>query len=110
MTVVAVCDEFGRGCAPVGRRLIRPRTIIYTAVFALVGAVTLAALGLRDQMVLSVIPDRQPVFVRLSDGGVRNTYTIRVSNKLRADLDIRLAVTGVEGLLIRAGAGAGVGP
>ncbi|MDJ0686586.1 MAG: FixG Ig-like domain-containing protein [Alphaproteobacteria bacterium] len=93
------------GQPPLGRRLIRPRTIIYVLAAGLIAAITLFALISRDALVLSVIPDRQPVFVRLSDGGVRNTYTVRISNKQRDVLDFRLAVTGVDGLLLRSASG-----
>jgi len=39
--------------------------------------------------------DRQPLFVRLSDGGVRNAYTLRVTNKTN---DLMLLALSIEGL------------
>ena len=35
----------------------------------------------RDSEGISVIHDRNPMYVRLSDGAMRNAYTIRIVNK-----------------------------
>ncbi len=89
------------GKAPVQRHMIRPRTIIYAGLITALSALLIVGLLLKETMVLTVIPDRQPVFVRLSDGSVRNSYTIRVTNKEREVLDFNLKVDGVPGLLVR---------
>jgi polyferredoxin len=44
---------------------------------------------------LSVIHDRNPMFVRLSDGELRNAYTLRILNK---SLEMRTFVLTVDGL------------
>ena len=71
-------------------RLVRPRTLVYTGVLAL----------LLTTMVASVIL-RKPVIV---DGrqGIENSYTIRVINKHNEDHDYVLSVSGVEGIALRA--------
>ena len=63
-------------------RLVRPRTILYAGLMAIVGTLMLIALFSRDTLVASVLPDRNPLFVRLTDGGIRNGYTIDIANKL----------------------------
>jgi polyferredoxin len=62
-------------------RILRPRTILYAVVIALVGGIMLYGLLTRSPVGLSVLHDRNPVFVRLSDGAVRNAYTLRLLNK-----------------------------
>jgi polyferredoxin len=44
-----------------------------------------------------VIHDRNPVAVRLSDGRIRNGYTVRLYNKADVGRDFRLEVTGLPG-------------
>jgi hypothetical protein len=38
---------------------------------------------LRQEVTLSVQRDRAPLFVTLSDGGIRNGYTLKIANKSR---------------------------
>lgn len=61
--------------------LVRPRTIIYAVLFAAVGITMLYALLNRSTLDMNVLRDRQPNYVSLSDGSVRNGYTIKVLNK-----------------------------
>jgi cytochrome c oxidase accessory protein FixG len=61
--------------------LIRPRTIIYTILFTAVGSIMLYALVNRTTLDMNVLRDRQPNYVTLSDGSIRNGYTIKVLNK-----------------------------
>ncbi len=82
-------------------RLIRARTVYYGGAFALVGAVMLVGLSTRTALDLNVLRDRNPNFVRLSDGSVRNGYDVKIVNKRNTDQDFRLAVDGPEGLSIR---------
>ncbi len=76
-------------------RVIRPRTILYFALIVAVGGLMLWSLGSRTLTAVNVLHDRNPEYVRLSDGGIRNAYTIRILNK-HGDAR-RFAVT-VEGL------------
>jgi cytochrome c oxidase accessory protein FixG len=68
------------GKAPV-YRLIRPRTILYAAVIAVVGSIMLYTLATRSSMSISALHERSPLAVTLSDGSVRNDYTVRFLNK-----------------------------
>ena len=60
--------------------LMRPRTLIYAAIWGGLGLALVTALVLRDRLDVAVERDRNPTFVRLSDGSIRNTYTVRVAN------------------------------
>ena len=78
-------------------RLIRPRTILYAAVIALTGCIMLYALLTRTNSHLSVLHVRAPLFTQTAEGGVRNGYTLRFSNKLSEPGDFTLDVSGVKG-------------
>ena len=55
---------------------------------------------LRSTLTLAVIRDRAPIFVRLSDGGVRNAYTLKLANKLREHPDYVLDLQAPAGLTL----------
>jgi cytochrome c oxidase accessory protein FixG len=76
-------------------RLIRPRTITYLALIAGVGAIMLYALLTRTVLDVSALHDRNPIAVRLSDGSVRNAYTVRLLNKRPVERTVLLDVEGV---------------
>ena len=80
-----------------GRRLriLRPRTIYYSAILSIVGGLMLYGLLTRTPMELNVIHDRNPLFVHLSDGHVRNSYTIKILNKAHDDKVYALSVDGL---------------
>ncbi len=62
---------------------IRARTLVYAGMLAAVALVMLGAFLLRSTLTVTAIRDRAPLFVRLSDGGVRNGYTVKLANKTR---------------------------
>jgi len=76
-------------------RFLRPRTIIYLAILALVTAIMLAALLSRATLDISALADRNPLFVMLSDGSIRNGYEIKVQNKAREVRDFVLSTDGI---------------
>ncbi len=73
-------EHGGAAPAPVWKRVIRPRTILYTVLWCAVGLGMVVALFMRDSIGLSVAPDRNPLYVTLSDGTIRNTYTVKIQN------------------------------
>jgi cytochrome c oxidase accessory protein FixG len=62
---------------------IRARTLVYAGMLSAVALIMLGAFLLRSTLTVTAIRDRAPLFVRLSDGGVRNGYTIKLANKTR---------------------------
>ncbi|WP_334127347.1 cytochrome c oxidase accessory protein CcoG [Sneathiella sp.] len=76
-------------------RFIRPRTMAYTAILVLVGAIMLFSLLNRSVLDVNVIRDRNPLFVVLSDGSIRNGYTVKVLNKAHATRQFRIDVEGL---------------
>ena len=61
--------------------IVRPRTVIYAAILLLVASVMLFGLGARAAVDINILPERNPLFVTLSDGSIRNGYTIKILNK-----------------------------
>ena len=59
-----------------------------------------AALANRSTLELSVLPDRNPLFVRLSDGAIRNGYTLKIENKKGATQTYSLRAEGLAGALL----------
>lgn len=78
-------------------RFIRPRTIMYAGALVAVSLAMLLAFLLRSTLDVTVLRDRAPLFVRLSDGGIRNGYTVRIVNKRREDTPLVLALQAPEG-------------
>ena len=78
-------------------RLWRPRVILYASAIVLVSAIMLTALLLRPDLEVSVLHDRNPLYVRLSDGGVRNGYTVKLLNKLYEPHAFRISIAGLPG-------------
>jgi len=76
-------------------RLVRVRTLLYVAIITAIAALMVYTFATRNDEGLSVIHDRNPIFVRLSDGGVRNAYTVRILNK---SLHPRLFMLTADGL------------
>ena len=91
-----------RGEKPVFR-LIRPRTIIYSVMLAVVGAGLLTALMARSETDINLIHDRNPLFQRLSDGSIRNGFTLKILNKTHEPHRYEITFGGIEGLTIRDG-------
>ncbi len=77
-------------------RVIRARTILYACIIALVGGIMLYALATRSSIGVNVLHERNPLYVLLADGSVRNDYTVRILNK-GADRKFRLEVSGLPG-------------
>lgn len=81
--------------------LLHPRTFWYGGILSAVGLLMLASLLLRSPLDMNVIHDRNPLLVTLSDGSIRNGYTLHILNKSHEDKTFALAVDGMEGAHIR---------
>lgn len=74
--------------------IFRTRTVLYTALWALVGVGLIVALFVRLNIEFTVAPVRNPIFVTLSDGSIRNTYDIRLRNKNPEERMFEISLTG----------------
>lgn len=84
------------GLSPI-YRIVRGRTSLYAAIIVLVGAIMLYSLATRRVEGISVLHDRNPIFVRLADGSIRNAYTVHIINKARETRLFELTVDGLSG-------------
>ncbi len=92
------------------RRLLRPRVLVYAAMLLVVAGILLAAFALRTTVEVSVLRDRSPVFVALSDGSIRNGYTFKVLNKTREVHRYGLDIGGIPGAAVSVVGADGVTP
>jgi cytochrome c oxidase accessory protein FixG len=83
---------------PAVYKLVRVRTVLYAALILLIGSFMTATLMTRGDMHVTVLHDRNPLAVRLKDGGVRNAYTIRLANKKPETRRFLVAVAGIADL------------
>jgi cytochrome c oxidase accessory protein FixG len=78
-------------------RFVRARTLFYAGLICVVGAIMLAALASRSTLEINVLHDRNPPYVQLSDGSIRNGFTVKILNKLHEPRDFQLEVVGLAG-------------
>ena len=86
-------ERAGEPPAPLRKHILRPRTILYTAIWGAFGLGLLYALFIRTDIELTVSPVRNPVYVLQSDGSVRNIYDVRLRNKTGEDRVFHLSLT-----------------
>jgi len=78
----------------------RPRVITYSAILFLSIAGILYGLTHIPPVELSIVHERQPLFIQMSDGSIHNKYTIKAVNKTPADLHLKVSISGAEGVSI----------
>ncbi len=83
----ALCID---ACDSVMDKIGRPRGLI-----VLVSVIMLISLVSRTSLDLNLMPDRNPLFVTLSNGDIRNGYTLKVINKTNVAHRYRLSVEGL---------------
>ncbi|MDU8928123.1 cytochrome c oxidase accessory protein CcoG [Alisedimentitalea sp. MJ-SS2] len=76
------------------KHVFRPRTMLYTSLWSLVGVGLIVALFIRSDIDMTVAPIRNPTFVTLSDGTIRNVYEIKLRNKHGEERPFLLSVRG----------------
>jgi cytochrome c oxidase accessory protein FixG len=88
------------GKAPV-YRLIRPRTIYYAAALGVASVLMGWGLTHHSVMELHVVRDRNPLFVRLHDGRVRNGFTLQIANRTLRPQTFSVSFSGVPGAVLK---------
>lgn len=82
--------------------ILRPRTFLYLGLIAAIGGVMLFSLGTRATIDLNVLRDRNPPYVRLSDGSFRNAYTLKLMNRTGSARDFVVSVSPSDVYALRA--------
>ena len=90
----------GRESEPLKKTVFRARTLIYAGLWAAVGVAMLAVLMTRDRLDVNVLHDRNPQYVVMSDGGIRNGYTIKLLNMQQKPRRVLLAIADLPDALM----------
>ena len=80
----------------------RPRTILYVVLIVGISLFMAYHLAARSSLDVSALHDRNPVYVLLSDGSIRNAYTVRVANKQLEERAFTLSLEGLPGATVDA--------
>ena len=89
-------EAAGAPPVPVTRTLLRPRTLIYFGIWGAIGLTMIFALGARTRLDLATAHDRNPLWVQLSGGDVRNAYTIKIRNMESRPRGLQLTMDGLD--------------
>lgn len=103
-------EEKNKGLPVSKLHFMRPRTIYYTAILTVVGVIMLYHLFNRPTLDITVLHDRNPLFVRLSSGEIRNGYEIKILNKTHEDKTYILNVDNLQNAQIEVKAAGDITP
>ncbi|MCB2049668.1 MAG: cytochrome c oxidase accessory protein CcoG [Novosphingobium sp.] len=90
-------EAAGEEPRPVLKTLMRPRTLIYFGIWASIGLALLFALGTRSHLDMTISPDRNPPYMLMSDGSIRNAYTLKLRNMTSQPRDMKVTLEGLPG-------------
>ncbi len=93
-------EAAGEAPRPVLKTLLRPRTLIYFGLWGGIGLALLFSLGTRQRTDLTIAPDRNPPFMLMSDGSVRNGYTLKLRNMEGRPRAMEVQIEGLEGAVM----------
>ncbi len=103
-------ERAGKPIKPIMKHVMRPRTIMYTTLWSVVGVALVVALFMQADIGVTVSPVRNPTFVTLSDGAIRNTYDVRLRNKhgearpfqltIKGDPSLEIMLEGIKGNVV----------
>ena len=82
-------------------KIFKFRTFFYSAILLIVGGLMLNSLLTKSTLEIAAIPDRNPLFVKLSNGSIRNGYTIKISNKTSETKSFSLMIKSPKEALLR---------
>jgi len=90
-------EKAGQPPESIRKAIFHPRTMIYFAIWSAIGLALLFALGVRKHIDISVAKDRNPPFMLMSDGSIRNAYTVKLRNMEGRPRDMEISLTGLPG-------------
>jgi cytochrome c oxidase accessory protein FixG len=90
-------EAAGEAPRPILKTLMHPRTLVYLGVWSALGLGLLFALGVRQHLDLSVAKDRNPPFMLMSNGAVRNAYTLKLRNMETRPRTMLVTLDGLPG-------------
>ena len=79
-------------------RLVRPRTLVYATLLALLTGGLVSSVVLRTPVILDVMRDRNALYRELPNDVIENTYTVKLINQANRAREFALSVGGLPGL------------
>jgi len=76
--------------------LKRPRVIVYSLIMLLSVAGITYGFGHLPPTEFKVVHERQPLFVKMSNGEIQNKYILKLLNKTKNTLEIQYSILGLE--------------
>ncbi len=80
---------------------VRPRTAYYAVALTVVSALMLWGFLNRSTLDIHALRDRNPTYVRLHDGSIRNAYTLKIANRGFEPAPAEIRFSGVRGAHLR---------
>jgi cytochrome c oxidase accessory protein FixG len=90
-------EKAGQPATPHLKLIWHPRTLIYFGIWSTIGLVLLFALGTRTHISIAVSKDRNPPYMLMSNGEIRNAYAVRWKNMEGRPRKMELVLDGVPG-------------
>ncbi|MGE4430298.1 MAG: cytochrome c oxidase accessory protein CcoG [Sphingobium sp.] len=90
-------EKKGAPPRPLLKTVLHPRTLAYFTIWSAIGLAMLFMLGARERIGVSALQDRNPIYVRLADGAIRNNYTIKIRNMQGRPRTMEIGVEGLPG-------------
>jgi cytochrome c oxidase accessory protein FixG len=90
-----------RGAYPdrdIVRHVMRPRTLVYTAILLALASAFVVMLYLRVPLKVDVIRDRASLVRELSDGRIENVYRLQIMNTTERTREFTITASGIDGL------------
>ncbi len=81
-------------------QLIKPKTIGYGVILTAATSILIWSIATRAPYNATVEQIRQPLYTQLSDGSIRNSYEIKLNNKLTAPVTIGIRIEGLTGAIL----------
>ena len=93
-------ERAGGTANPLLKSIFRPRTVAYFLLWSSVGLGMLFALGDRSRLDISAQHQRNPAYVQLADGAVRNGFTVKLRNMQARPRAMEVSLQGLPGGVI----------
>ena len=81
-------------------RILRPRMVVYGLLLIAITSAVLFTLFLRQPLAMNVLHDRNPLYRVLDDGGLENSYTLKVMNRDTVERRYVVEVSGMPGIRV----------
>lgn len=82
-------------------KAFRLRTFYYCLILTITCGFMITKLMNKSLLEVDAIPDRNPIFVKLSDGSIRNGYTIKIMNKTHDNKSFTIGVDSPKETIIK---------